>query len=141
MSGGRYVVRAVAAAAAADHDVLFAAGSIGIGQFEPFPAKVDQVFSIQATDAHGARSPFNCVPWDGGRVYGTLGERVPVAERGPESTLSFRTGTAPATAIAAAIGAIIVGYINNFDTLNKWHLFRTQNKFRMLFLDAISSGL
>jgi hypothetical protein len=50
----------------------------------------------------------------------------------------FQTGTAPATAIVAAIGAILIGYINTFDSINAWHLVKTQAGFRML-LDEIST--
>jgi hypothetical protein len=50
----------------------------------------------------------------------------------------FQTGTAPATAIAAAIGAIPTGYINTFDSINAWHLVKTQAGFRVL-LDEIST--
>jgi hypothetical protein len=115
--------------------LLFASASnFGGGKHELFPARDSQVFSIRSTDHFGKHSDFNAsLPEEPGvKVFGTLGEKVPTAQRGSTQLPITRTGTSPATAIAAALAALILGYINAFGADGVWDRLRTQDGYQRL---------
>jgi hypothetical protein len=114
--------------------LLFAAASnFGGGQYQLFPAKHEQVFSIRATNTLGTHQAFNpAIPDTGETLYGTLGTRVPTAQRGKTQVQRGRNGTSVATAIAAGIAAHIIGYINANDKGKSWAKIRKYNGFKSM---------
>jgi hypothetical protein len=135
---GKYVVRdAISnARSARSQNILFfaSASNYGGGKDELFPARESQVFSIRGTDYNGKHCDFNAsLPREPGtNVYGTLGEDVPTAQRGGSEEAILRTGTSPATAIAAGIAAVVIGYIDAFATRYSWQHLRTMDGFQKL---------
>ncbi|CAO2652992.1 Nn.00g024030.m01.CDS01 [Neocucurbitaria sp. VM-36] len=133
----RYVVRNAISDAmtAQDQKVLFfaAASNFGGGKHELFPARHPQVFSVRATDSFGKHPAFNAsLPEETEvKVYGTLGVSVPTARRGGSEEVVGRTGTSPATAVAAGLAALVIGYINAFGE-GRWDNIRTQDGFQRL---------
>ena len=68
-----------------DQNVLFfaAASNSGSASDDMFPANLANVFSIRGTNAEGIHRDYNAsLPIDGGAIFGTLGEGVPVNRRG-----------------------------------------------------------
>lgn len=93
--------------------VLFfaAAANDGGNQREMFPARHDQVFSIRATDYHGAFQKFNpAADALETHIFGTLGKEVPGVWLSTHDQEVYKTGTSIATPIAAGIAATILGY-------------------------------
>lgn len=123
-----------------DQKVLFfaAASNFGGGKRMMFPATHKDVFSIRATNARGSHQDFNASlsrldPF----VLGTLGYRVPTAQRGDTHTQIGRTGTSVATAVTAGIVALILGYINTSPARMCWESVKTYDKM-LSVLEALS---
>jgi subtilisin family serine protease len=124
-----------------DHKVLFfaAASNDGSRCHDFFPAKHEHVFPIRATDTYGSHAGFNAaLPTSRELVYGTLGKQVPTSERGNTETQVPRDGTSPATAIAAGLAALVIGYINVYGRDGAWDEIRTHHGFKQ-FLGSISN--
>ncbi|KAJ4990181.1 putative subtilisin [Stagonosporopsis vannaccii] len=134
----KYVVRdAISRAISArGQKILFfaSASNFGGAGHELFPARVSQVFSIRSADALGKHSYFNAsLPEEEGtKVYGTLGEGVPAAQMGRTEQLISRTGTSPATAVAAALATLLVGHINLSSSKTAWAYLKTRDGFQRL---------
>ena len=107
--------------------IFAAASNLGGSTYELFPAHHELVFSIRGADTDGNHKAFNpSLPEGQEYVFGTLGYEVPVSNRGKdESSYLYWEGTSTATAIAAGIAAIIIGYINVHDQEGAWDRIRT----------------
>ncbi|KAF2009061.1 subtilisin-like protein, partial [Aaosphaeria arxii CBS 175.79] len=118
----------------ANQKVLFFAAASNYGGAHPelFPAKYKETFSVRATDTKGVHQSTNPELSDGSDVYGTLGVRVPTADRGSAESEVSRSGSSIATAITAALAAILIAFINIHDTKNKWEMVRTSEGFQKL---------
>lgn len=94
------------------HPFLAAAGNNGGNGGEMFPAKHQSVISIRGTDSQGYFSKFN-PPRSRHEtvVYGTLATDVPSAWLRDHPGEMYKSGTSVATAIAAGIAAMLLGYI------------------------------
>lgn len=118
--------------------IFAAASNLGGSKLELFPAKHPSVISIRGTNNKGKHEDFNpSLPEDPHKrnhdVFGTLGVQVPTANRRSHSQqFSPRNGTSVATAIAAGIAGIVIGYINIHDTKGAWENVRTHEHFRTL---------
>jgi hypothetical protein len=114
--------------------IFAAASNLGGSKRELFPAKHPSVFSIRGTNTKGMHEEFNpSLPKRGGKVFGTLGLEVPTSNRGKLTPQYIcRTGTSIATAVAAGISAIIVGYINIYDEKGSWDNIRMFEGFQSL---------
>ncbi|KIW21359.1 hypothetical protein PV08_01939 [Exophiala spinifera] len=97
--------------------IFAAASNRGGSKRELFPASHGSVFSIRGTNTKGKHEDFNpSLPSRGGEVFGALGLDVPTENRGRSPPYQTnRTGTSVATAVAAGLAAIILGYINIHD--------------------------
>ncbi|KAM0244883.1 hypothetical protein ACHAQJ_010698 [Trichoderma viride] len=96
--------------------ILFfaAASNFGSNQMEMFPASHSSVISIRATNANGHFEDFNPPRDDNETIsFGTLGLKVPGAWLGDYNGEKYQTGTSVATAIAAGIVALLLGYVNS----------------------------
>ncbi|OAL51266.1 subtilisin-like protein [Pyrenochaeta sp. DS3sAY3a] len=119
-----------------------AASNFGAGTQELFPAKEKQVISVRATCVSGRHLEINPAlsDLDNTTVVGTLGDQVPAAQRGGTHIDQVLTGTSIATAIAASIAAIVIGYINANDHRGIWEELRTLVGFERLMLrDGLST--
>lgn len=94
--------------------LLFAAASnYGANDREMFPARDDSVISIRGTNADGDFENYNPPKRDDeSLVFGTLGLDVPSAWPNSDGE-EYKSGTSVATAIAAGIAGILLGYINS----------------------------
>jgi subtilisin family serine protease len=133
----RWVANAISRALdVRDQKLLFfaSASNYGGGTRELFPARHPGVFSIRATDHSGTHQSFNPSLPEGvsTTVYGTLGVGVPTLRRNGIQTPVVRTGTSPATAIAAGIAALIIAYINTSDHGASWDDVKTQAGYERL---------
>lgn len=92
--------------------VLFAAASnLGANDREMFPARHEAVISIRGTNFFGTFQDFNPPrsPHEGA-VIGTLGLDVPAAALSDVDYEVYRSGTSVATAVAAGMAGILLGY-------------------------------
>jgi hypothetical protein len=114
--------------------IFAAASNLGGSKHELFPANHQTVFSIRGTNTKGKHEEFNpSLPERGGKVFGTLGLEVPASNRGREAPQYInKTGTSVATAVAAGIAAIVVGYINIHDKNGLWDNIRMFEGFQDL---------
>jgi subtilisin family serine protease len=105
------------------HIIIFAAaGNDGRNLDIPFPASLDIVFCVGATDGHGNRKSFS-PPQKGVEKYSTLGEAVSAASNPDESckcnpccySSERRDGTSTATPIAAGIAALFIDYTRSLN--------------------------
>ena len=114
--------------------IFAAASNLGGSKHELFPANHQTVFSIRGTNTKGKHEEFNpSLPERGGKVFGTLGLEVPASNRGREAPQYInKTGTSVATAVAAGIAAIVVGYINIHDEKGWWGNIRMFEGFQNL---------
>lgn len=98
-----------------EDSILFfaAASNDGANNGEMFPARHDSVISIRATNANGKFEDFNA-PRNEDEVtaFGTLGVDVPSAGLSDHDNEVYRSGTSVATAIAAGIAGVLLGYVN-----------------------------
>ena len=122
-----------------DQKILFfaAASNFGGGTSEMFPAEHKDVFSIRATNTQGFHLNFNpSLNENDPFALGTLGYRVPTAQRGNTQIPICRTGTSVAAAIAAGMAALIIGYINSSPG-RTWESVKT-HKGMLVVLKALS---
>lgn len=90
---------------------IASAGNSGVYEDETFPATHPSVISIRATDSLGTfmdTNPRN--KSENSVVFGAIGDDIPsyLREFGPDVSLP---GTSAATAVAAGIAAIMLGYV------------------------------
>ncbi|KAF2452257.1 hypothetical protein BDY21DRAFT_176266 [Lineolata rhizophorae] len=114
--------------------IFAAASNLGGSKRELFPAKHQAVFSIRGTSTKGKHEEFNpCLPERVGKVFGTLGLKVPASNRGKLTPQYInKTGTSVATAVAAGIAAIVIGFINIHDEKGLWDNIRIFEGFQNL---------
>jgi subtilisin family serine protease len=93
--------------------IFAAAGNEGGNQGIFWPAKLDDVICINATDSLGNASGFN--PTTSGDRLCTLGEAVPSCETDSQQHTIYRSGTSFATPIAVAVAAIVLAYMDSVD--------------------------
>lgn len=110
-----------------NESILFfaAAANCGSNEREMFPARHECVISIRGTNSYGKFLDFN--PPQNSRestVLGTLGLEVPSASLSHETGEVHRTGTSMATAVAAGMAGMLLGYINSKSTKNTYHTVR-----------------
>jgi subtilisin family serine protease len=119
---------------------LAAAGNEGLNRNISFPASMDGVFCIGATDGLGNRRKFSA--WDPDvEMYATLGEAVsgardthkPCACLKPCLSHQRKDGTSAATPVAAGIAALFIEYSRSFDD-NGYEAGSPENM-RKLFLE------
>ncbi|KAL7793615.1 hypothetical protein V8C37DRAFT_378462 [Trichoderma ceciliae] len=124
--------------------LLFAAASnYGANEKEMWPARHDSVISIRGTNANGDFEDFNPPRSpDEEMVFGTLGLDVPSAWLSDYNEDIYKSGTSVATAIAAGIAGLLLGYISGkseratFPDLNK--KLRTRRGMRAVFMKFAS---
>lgn len=116
-----------------DHNesILFfaATANFGANEREMFPARHECVISIRGTNSSGRFQDFN--PPRNSRentVFGTLGLEVPSASLSQETGEVHRTGTSIATAVAAGMAGMLLGYMNSKSSKSTYHIVR--NKLR-----------
>lgn len=117
--------------------IFAAAGNLGGSKPELFPAHHQSVFSIRATNTNGKHDDNNhSLPEWGGKGFGTLGFKVPASNlRTSASQFTDRTGTSIATAVAAGIAAIVLGYINIPNERGPWDSIRRFAGFQNLLYE------
>ena len=117
--------------------MIFAAASNRGSGHELFPANHETVFSIRATNDEGTHEKSNpSLPERGESVFGTLGVEVPAWNRGNLTPREInRTGSSVATAIAAGIAAIVLGYINTQEGKRSWDNIKTYGGFQKLLYE------
>lgn len=120
--------------------LLFAAASnFGSKEYDLYPASDNHVFSIRGTDANGRHETFNAaLPLNDVSVIGTLGKGVPSEQKENKGKIG-RTGTSPATAIAAGLATHILGHIEIHGQGRSWDRIRKYTEFeKLLYKDKIS---
>ena len=91
---------------------LAAASNSGGNMREMFPAHLDSVISVRETNSLGAFSDTNPpVDPDGPAAFGTLGRDVPSAWLSSVDGEVPKSGSSVATAVAAGIVAVILGFV------------------------------
>ncbi|UPL04373.1 hypothetical protein LCI18_015307 [Fusarium solani-melongenae] len=113
------ILTAIRTARASGVVIFAAAGNEGGNQGVFWPAALHDgadVIRINSSDGDGVPSGFNPNA-EGGRRICTLGEGVPSCQPDPDNPhkIMYRSGTSFATPIAAAIAAIILGFIDKVD--------------------------
>ncbi|KAH8896859.1 subtilisin-like protein [Thozetella sp. PMI_491] len=93
--------------------IFAAAGNDGGNQRTFWPAILDDVIDIHATDSNGKASTFT--PADGDRHICTLGEALPSCEEHPDNAEQnvHRSGTSFSVPIAVATAAIVLGFMDH----------------------------
>jgi len=133
-NGRRVVSNAISEALGSQNQqVLFFAATSNDGSRsqEWFPANHRNVFSIRATDADGYhQGPNAALPGSGEIVFGTLGIEVPTASTGNTARIAVRSGASPATAIAAGLAALVIGYTAVNKPCGTWDNVRTHPGFQ-----------
>lgn len=104
-----------------NRQVLFfaAASNEGANEKEMFPARHESVIAMRGTDTMGDFQSFN--PPKGlfdNIAFGTLGLQVPVTQLDNELGFVPQSGTSVATAIAAAIAAMLLRYVSRMGSLS-----------------------
>jgi len=115
--------------------VLFFAATSNDGSrsHDFYPANHKHVFSIRATNADGRhQGPNAALPESGEAVFGTLGNEVPTASIRKTAQETPRSGSSPATAIAAGLAAVLIGYITVNERHQNWKNIRTHRGFEQL---------
>ncbi|RSM08858.1 hypothetical protein CDV31_007997 [Fusarium ambrosium] len=118
--------------------ILAAASNDGANLPRAFPARMDRVLAIHATDGHGNPSGFNPSPLDRDVNFSTLGAHIPSPLLGAPRFLD--AGTSFSTAIAAGMAANILTLVENVRDESKgddtqWYLAN-----RMVGMKAIFKG-
>lgn len=111
---------------------LAAASNSGSNDSEAFPAKLDYVISVRATDSYGQFEVFNppCHNLDKNAI-GTLGRDVPAAWKTDyDGTVKYSSGTSVATAVAAGLAAVLLGYVQDQSTKETFHLVDSRLRMR-----------
>lgn len=94
---------------------LAAASNSGSNDSEAFPARLNYVISVRATDSYGQFEGFNppCHDLEKNAI-GTLGRDVPAAWKSDHSaTVKYSSGTSVATAVTAGLAAVLLGYVQD----------------------------
>ena len=101
--------------AVSDHDdsIIFfaAAANSGLNEAEMFPARHECVISVRATNSNGAFQDFNPPRSSREMVLGTLGLDVPSSGLSHETGDVYRKGTSVATAVAAGMAGMLLGFV------------------------------
>src|ERR1700753_2147171 len=107
--------------------LLFAAATnSGANDREMYPARDDSVISIRGTNTKGDFEDFNPPPSSNDKlVFGTLGVDVPSSWLSDYDGQMHLSGTSIATAVAAGIAGILMGYVSG---KSNEHLFREVNE-------------
>lgn len=94
---------------------LAAASNSGSNDSEAFPARLNSVISVRATDSHGQFEVFNPPRRNLEKnAIGTLGRDVPGAWKSEyNATDKYSSGTSVATAVAAGLAAVLLGYVQD----------------------------
>lgn len=128
-----------------DEAILFfaAAANSGANEKEMFPARHECVTSVRGTNSNGSFQDFNPPrnPWETFAI-GTLGLEVPASSLSGETKDVYKTGTSVATAIAAGIAGMLLGYVSRNQTKSSYHTVRDRLKTRkgmMAMLQCIAS--
>ena len=98
-----------------DDGIIFfaAASNNGANYREMYPARDDSVISIRGTNANGDFEDFNPPRTQRGNIaFGTLGVDVPAAWLSHQDGDVYLTGTSFATAVAAGIAGVLMGYVS-----------------------------
>lgn len=103
--------------------IFAAAGNDGGNKRVFWPAALHDggnLIRVNSSDGNGSPSGFNPDP-EVGRKICTLGEGVPSCEPDPkdQSQMLYRSGTSFATPIAAAIAAIVLGFMDNVNPISE----------------------
>lgn len=122
--------------------VMFAAAAnSGANQRELFPARHESVISIRGTTSNGGFPDFN-PPRNrhDGTVLGTLGLEVPSASLSSHDiTQEYMSGTSVATAVAAGIAGILLGYVYGKPAEDTYHIVRDRLQTRQGMLAMFES--
>lgn len=103
--------------------IFAAAGNEGGNRGVAFPANLcaqGDVIRINSSDSKGKISTFSPDAGQGQRIC-TLGEGLPSCEMRSDKDIKCRSGTSFATPIAAAIAAILLGFIGNIKPIDLEH--------------------
>lgn len=132
-----------------DESILYlgAASNSGSNDGEAFPARLPSVISIRATNSEGQFQDFN--PPLRRRLenaIGTLGCDVPGAWKHDfDGTAKYCSGTSVATAVAAGLAAVLLGYVQtqsgreSFKKVNR--TLRTREGMQEIFLELSQESL
>lgn len=116
-----------------DDSILFfaAASNYGANDKEMFPARHDSVISIRGTNSNGDFEDFN-PPRNQNEetVFGTLGLDVPSAWLSDHDDEVYKSGTSIATAVAAGIAGILLGYAIDKSRESAFHDVNTKLRTR-----------
>lgn len=98
-----------------DESIIYfaAASNSGSNESEAFPARLHSVISVRATDSQGQFEGFNPPRHNLEKnAIGTLGRDVPGAWNSEyDATEKYSSGTSVATAVAAGLAAVLLGYV------------------------------
>lgn len=101
-----------------DDSILFfaAASNYGANEKEMFPARLESVISMRATNGTGEFAEFNppCGLTEG-KVLGTLGVDVSCVGLSKDGEEVYQSGTSVATAVAVGIAALLLEYVEGKD--------------------------
>jgi len=123
--------------------ILFfaSASNDGAKSHDCFPARNAQVLSIRATDTYGKHLSSNAaLPTSDTAVFGTLGCKVPAACTDKTIQEEPVDGASPATAIAAGMAAVIIGYITSKGREGEWGKIRTHDGFKQLLYNITNAS-
>lgn len=126
---------------------LAAASNSGSNDCEGFPARLESVISMRATNSEGQFQDFNPPRRrHHENAIGTLGRDVPAAWKGDyDGTVQYSSGTSVATAVAAGLAAVLLGYVQGqltretFNMVNS-HL-RTREGMQEMFVELSQETL
>ena len=129
-----------------NESVLFfaAAANSGANEKEMFPARHECVISMRGTNSNGQFQDFNPPrnPWER-MVFGTLGLEVPAASLSNEATEEVsRSGSSIATAVAAGMAGMLLGYVDSKTSKSTYHAVRNRLRTRkgmLAIFEALAS--
>ncbi|RGP78854.1 peptidase s8 subtilisin kexin sedolisin [Fusarium longipes] len=123
-----------------DDSIIFfaAAANSGLNESEMFPARHECVISVRGTNSNGAFQDFNPPRSSRERtVIGTLGLDVPASGLSHDDGDVYSKGTSVATAIAAGIAGILLGYVENNAGRTPWTYSGLDDDLRWARLEAL----
>jgi hypothetical protein len=127
---------------ARNESVLFfaAAANSGANEREMFPARHECVISIRGTNSDGRFQDFNPPrSLQENMVFGTLGLEVPSASLSHETGEAYMNGTSIATAVAAGMAGMLLGYVNSKSSKSTYHTVRDKLRTREGMLSMFKS--